>query len=455
MTSTTTNSEKPILIGYLPPLEGLAKTSVNYHAWQRNLINIGDICYTYPGTLIAAGNNHCAWNFSCSAEIANEAFSKVIFFIPCRIAQPPYDEDGFPYELVTNFIKKLKIPFVSVTESIQSNEYSYQLDFHKKLSPKVKNYLYTIANHSISVGTRGEYSAEILTKLGIKNVDVIGCPSLYINGPKLNANLKLLPPIEEIRNVAVCYSNYQELSNSKILEILKLANNNNYHYVEQSFNLIVKILHYPGFISLDDILKAKKIFHSLDEIRDLFRKNKLHYFTNYNLWKNFLSSMDFALGARMHGLTPAIQAGVPALFIAHDARVREMCEFFNLPFIGDFDIPKDVSLDFFYSYCDYSKSFSTYPLKYFSFLDFLRKNQITPNVKENGKIRDQLTAEPLSQVLESESAQYSYVDSNYFDLLCSLEELSTINNYSAIDQSIRNIAQNWYDTRLTLRRDSL
>lgn len=55
-----------------------------------------------------------------TAEEVNERFSKVIFFIPCRIAPPPYDQDGYPYAYVTDFIEKLKIPFFSLGESIQA-----------------------------------------------------------------------------------------------------------------------------------------------------------------------------------------------------------------------------------------------------------------------------------------------------------------------------------------------
>lgn len=250
-------NDRPTLIGYLPPLGGFQKTKDNY-TLHSSYINIGDICYTYPASLITSGTYFVPWDFSLSAEEVNEKFSRVIFFLPCRISAPPHDEDGFPFELVTQFISKLTIPFVSISESIQSSDYEYASDFASRLRPNVVRYLHTIADHSNIVGTRGEYSAEILRKIGISNVEPIGCPSLYINGPSLHPNLTSKKPFNEVEHVSVCYSNYQNLPHSKIKDVLKLACKNGYHYVEQSFNLIVKALYYPEMIDAKDVLSRTR-----------------------------------------------------------------------------------------------------------------------------------------------------------------------------------------------------
>jgi hypothetical protein len=50
------------------------------------------------------------------------------------------------------------------------------------------------------MGVRGEFTAEVLNDLGIKNVDIIGCPSLFrCNNPDLQINARKL---EQIRKVA-------------------------------------------------------------------------------------------------------------------------------------------------------------------------------------------------------------------------------------------------------------
>src|SRR5690606_152327 len=110
MNQTKSHDTRPTLIGYLPPLEGIRKTGANYQSHSQ-FINIGDIAYAHAGALLTSGRNFDVWNFRISADEVNENFSKVVFFIPCRIAPPPYDQDGYPYAFATDFIERLKIPF--------------------------------------------------------------------------------------------------------------------------------------------------------------------------------------------------------------------------------------------------------------------------------------------------------------------------------------------------------
>ena len=439
----------PALIGYLPSLEGIAKISGNYPR-HRALINSGDICYTFPGTLLAAGRNYGPWNDSAPAEVVNEYFSRVIFFLPCRIAAPPHDEDGFPFEEVTRFVAGLKIPFVSVCESIQSSEYEYDPQFHRRLRPAVVRYLHTLADHCAVLGTRGAYSAEVLKNLGIHNVEAVGCPSLYINGPALHPGLTSPRPFSSVEQVAVCYSNYQMQASSRIQEVLAHAAKHRYHYVEQSFNLLVKALHYPGFIEASDLRHAHRVFHGFREIQELFRAGRVHYFTNYRLWKDFLGTMDFVFGARMHGLTPALQSGVPALFIAHDARVREMCEFFELPFLAERELPAELDTEALYDRCDYAAAAAGYPARYQAYLAFLARNGVHPNCDAAGGILNYWEPEPAPEVAAGETCIRSEYNGAFFDLLCALGEALLKSPSSDLELRIHEIAQMWYRTRKTL-----
>ena len=403
MTTSLGQDSRPTLIGYLPPLGGIRKTAANY-GYHSTLINSGDLVYTYASTMLTSARNFVPWDFQLSAEEVNEKYSRVIFFIPCRIAPPPYDDDGYTYESVTRFIEGLKIPFFSLAESIQSRRYDYEIDFHKSLSPKVVRYRKVIAERSPVVGTRGYYSAEVLSKLGIKNVTPLGCTSLYLNGPQLKASLLSVPPQPGKGRVATCYSNYQGNPNSRIRDFLRLSDQADFHYVEQTFGLVSQALYYPGKISVASIHEAKAIYQELPPLLSLLQKGLVHYFSNYTLWRDFLASMDFAFGARMHGLTPAIHAGVPATFIAHDARVREMCEFLSLPFVAEHALPAELSLDFFLQRCDYAAAFKRYPEAYRQFVDVLHGNGIGDNIAPDGELIDPWLPVPDAQVVKEEAA---------------------------------------------------
>lgn len=436
---------RPVLIGFVPPLEGIRKTGANY-AYHSQFINIGDISYAHAVPKLVAGRNFAVWNFSMSAEEVNEKFSKVVFFIPCRIAPPPYDKDGYPFSFVTDFISRLKIPFYSFGESIQSSDYEYTSGLHKLLSFEVIRYLEVVADRSPIVGVRGEYSADVLNSLGIKNVMPMGCPSLYVNGPELPGSLMQVPVAP--RNIAVAYSNYQGNHHSRMEDFLRFADREGYHYVEQTFGLVTQALYYPGKISGEEIYSAKKIYKNLDPLISLLEKGLVRYFTNYTLWKDFVSSMDFVFGARMHGLTPALHSGKPAVFIAHDARVREMCEFFSLPFVSEREMPDELCLDYFLSKCDYSDALIRYRAAYGQFVSVLRRYGLDGNINADGTFVDDWSPVPDPQVAwEEGTVRYTGEEISLLKRQIALADEITAEQYMKLAE-IKSMAQSWYISRL-------
>lgn len=446
MSDASKHDSRPTLIGYLPPLGGVRKTAANY-GYHASLINTGDLVYAYASTMLTSGRNFVPWDFATTADEINEKYAKVVFFIPCRIAPPPYDSDGYPYEQVTQFIEGLKIPFFSLAESIQSRSYDYETNLHKTLSPKVVRYLNAIADKSPVVGTRGFYSAEVLHRLGIKNAVPLGCTSLYLNGQSLNRSLLSVPSQPAAGRVATCYSNYQGNSHSRIEDVLRLADLSNFHYVEQTFGFVSEALYYPGKISATSIHTAKRVYRELPHLLSLLNKGLVHYFSNYKLWKDFLGSMEFAFGARMHGLTPAIHAGVPATFVAHDARVREMCEFFSLPFVSEREMPDQLDLKFFLDRCDYTAAFKRYPETYRQFVNVLKSNGLGDYISDDGEIIDPWEPEPDEQVAREEtSVKLNPGESEALAELVRLGEQVPVDVIEKISQ-IQAVAQKWYLSR--------
>ena len=435
---------RPTLIGYLPPPEGIRKTGANYQSHSQ-FINIGDIVYCHAGAMLTSGRNFGVWNFRMSADEVNEKYSKVVFFVPCRIAPPPFDKDGYPYAMVTEFIEGLKIPFFSLGESIQTRGYEYESDFHSSLSSQVVRYLSVIADRSPVVGTRGEYSAEVLNRLGVKNAVPLGCPSLYLNGQSLPASLQQVPSSPQ--RVAVCYSNYQGNAHSRIGDVMRLADREGYHYVEQTFGLLAKAIYYPGKISWADIHAARNFYKDLQPLLSILAKGQARYFTNYRLWKDFLGTMDFVFGARMHGLTPAVHAGKPALFIAHDARVREMCEFFSLPFVAEQDLPEQLDLGYFLSQCDYSSTSSRYRQAYGQFISTLRRYGLDENIGPDGAIIDSWTPDPDPQVAWEESVvRYTAEEISLLERQIALASDIPDDVFAKLTQ-IQNLSHDWYLSR--------
>jgi polysaccharide pyruvyl transferase WcaK-like protein len=70
----------------------------------------------------------------------------------------------------------------------------------------------------------------------------------------------------------------------------------------------------------------------LDEFTE-WTKTYGNVFFNIPSWMEHYRRFDFVVGLRIHGVMLALQAGVPALCIAHDSRTIELCETMKVPFV--------------------------------------------------------------------------------------------------------------------------
>lgn len=409
--------EKKALYALWDPPQGVPKTAANY-PYAKGRPNAGDLPFIYAGALFTVGDHFDAWDFlPLSPEEANERYSRLVMFLPCRIIDPELDY-GWYFDRVSDFLQKLKIPVISASESIFIKEYDYPTDLHRRLSPQVVRYLRTVSEKCVQIGTRGAYSAEVLTRLGIRNVEPIGCPSLYINGPELPPSLLQKKPFEELKELALGYTNYQLNPNSLIGDMLALAAEKDYFFVEQQFTLLPKLLYWPGFITHVDLIQAHEIYQGYEMIKALFRKRKIRYFTSYKLWLDFMRGMDFYFGSRLHGGIMSINAEVPAYFVVQDARVREICELYHLPFTPEDEVRrKGIDVQGFYEASDYTEACRTYPRLYQNFLDYLRKNGLEPKVDSKGRLLDFRIAEPDPAVLEELNAEHTLYSDSKSELL--------------------------------------
>ncbi|MEO2045058.1 MAG: hypothetical protein ABGX16_00615 [Pirellulales bacterium] len=80
---------------------------------------------------------------------------------------------------------------------------------------------------------------------------------------------------------------------------------------------------------------------------------------------------DFSFGTRFHGNMAAWQAGVPALWLVHDSRTVELCDYLALPYIQHSDFRSDITIDELKSAADYSCFFNSFPSRLQAYLGYL------------------------------------------------------------------------------------
>lgn len=206
-------------------------------------------------------------------------------------------------------------------------------DIISKLSEKQKLFFQLASEHTVAIGVRGEFTAECLNELGIKNVEIIGCPSFY------------------------CYSdNYPVLPKASLDNVL--------FTVDESKKKIY---------DLGKQADAYLVSQIKEDTR--FAETKNVIFNNYNDWNQFILNehFSFAFGTRFHGNMMALRNKVPALWIVHDWRTLELVEYLGLPHMNYFDekFQNLKNIEDLIEYCDYSKVYKNYPELYQKYSNYI------------------------------------------------------------------------------------
>lgn len=83
------------------------------------------------------------------------------------------------------------------------------------------------------------------------------------------------------------------------------------------------------------------------ELPGLYSHIKTYYRSYFSLgdWTAAVRRCSLVIGARIHGCMVAIQAGIPAICIAHDSRTEELCQVMQIPHFVRSEIIGGISRD--------------------------------------------------------------------------------------------------------------
>ncbi len=201
-------------------------------------------------------------------------------------------------------------------------------------------FAHLIAERAKTIGVRGEYTAEVLSSLGVKNVEVIGCPSNLTNLDK-NLGQKIETKIEtfksdphKIKSILINvdahrgkFKKHFQLLHDKIKD---------YHYdiVCQNPLELVSLARGEEFDINNLHVKRQWETWCPDRTEDefaFFVREKFVTFFNANAWLEHARKFDISVGTRFHGNMLAFQSLVPSFFITHDARTNELVHEMKLP----------------------------------------------------------------------------------------------------------------------------
>jgi len=328
--------------------------------YRNSPVNTGNLVIGHTvQTHLGYFHDELAFRDILDPHVINEKYHAVV------IPASSFIRENLNLDRQVEFLEKIKLPIVCIGLGAQAKTVAHDVEIKGNLL----RFLQLISAKSISIGVRGFFTAELLYKSGIRNVDVIGCPSCFLNmDPDFTIDKK--PFSDNIKGV-FCLTSHPLASN--LLDIAIEAKCAMIGQTEKEELELVKS-NKAEFIN-------SKIYHefytkskfSVDEVFG-YLSGKMQIFYNTKAWQNSLSKNDFSFGMRFHGNMLALQQKIPALWITHDSRTTELVEFLKLPSLMLQDQLKFKNIKEMYEYTDYSCFNQFYYQLFQNYSDFLDKN---------------------------------------------------------------------------------
>jgi hypothetical protein len=237
-----------------------------------------------------------------------------------------------------NFMEQTKLPLVVVGLGAQADSYDKK---HFDLHPSVDRFLALLRERCTTVGVRGPFTAQVLESLGVRNFEVIGCPSNFLN-PDPGLPDKLLAKWSDTIPFVCTTGDEPWPRNREKVEaerrLIQLARKHGGIYVQQSVEPFVRVLRKgnpyqhtrpePNTIeSLRNALAPEMPITAFLQ----FLASSVRIYYDVDQWLEDSARFNFSIGLRLHGNMVAFQSGCPAVWVHHDARTQELAETMGLP----------------------------------------------------------------------------------------------------------------------------
>lgn len=268
---------------------------------------------------------------------------------------------------LTTLVNKLKIPCYAIGMGIRA-PYDYETEgIEFEHDDSLYKFVEAVLNKSGMIGIRGEITADYLKKLGfVPEVDftVTGCPSLYTYGEDLDIKPLDLKNISKlaINNTVMGGENTQDFLNRAMKEFP------NHTYYPQRVNELATL-----YLGQEYHYERETEGYPADIFHRLYQEDRVRFHTNIYSWIRDLSEKDLSIGPRLHGNVAAILAGIPAVCFVHDARMKELAKYHNLPSIIERELNPNQDIMEVLAKIDYKSFLKGHRERFRHYVDFLDK----------------------------------------------------------------------------------
>ena len=315
------------------PASSLIETKVLY---ERVGHNTGNLAFHFAiDQQLGGGLRSVDW----SAPVAEIDAAGKLAVLPCANQLGVHADYG---KLGEKFAA-LKVPIVGVGLGAQAGT-----DGKIPAVPQgTLDWVKAIAEHSPSgganIGVRGEFTLSVLQHFGLGDRAVsLGCPTLFIN-PDPELGRTIAARWHEPTRIAVAAGHHLWKHLSRIeASLANMVKATGGSYVGQSPLEMVALTRGEAS-SLDEASLVACRDYACPEMDmaefTLWSQRYGNVFFDVPAWMEHYRRFDFIIGTRIHGIMLALQAGIPALCVAHDSRTLELCQTMMVPYV----LAKDVA----------------------------------------------------------------------------------------------------------------
>lgn len=339
--------------------------------------NAGNLIFAYSVTRALMTDSDVS--FTCTRNNVSDSSPQELsekydmFVIPMADAfRQDYAENLKNY---TKLIRSLKIPCVLIGAGLKA-PIGFDVNTPLPFDNEVRDFISAVLDKSAIVGVRGEATGDYLTRLGFKaerDFTVIGCPSMYTFGRELNIK------DVNITKDSVVSVNSSVRSPQKLLDFIDKSAQSfkNRYFVPQLLNELKTV--YAGI----PYTALKNIRYHRDLSDPYYAENRARFFLNVPSWLDFLKSVDFSFGARLHGNIAAVISGTPSLMLVKDKRMNELAEYHGLTCVNADEIDEDTDIFKLIEKADFKSPLKKQAKNFDHYIDFLNKNKIDHIYKDD------------------------------------------------------------------------
>ncbi|MFM5047983.1 polysaccharide pyruvyl transferase family protein [Aeromonas veronii] len=296
--------------------------------------NLGNLAFKYGAVKLLSDANTIVYiTYDSDIEFVKKNVDLIV--LPeANLVNPNVD-----YSRPAEFIKNVDKPCLLLGVGAQAIDLSSKV----KCSPGTISFLMEVSKRTNNIIVRGSFTKNILSELGISNVEDLGCPSYMINSSNnLWKNIKeKSQAVSVFNNFAVTEGIYPQSARNDNIDgfernIFQFVLSGCADYIGQvQTSVIANGLNDQASINRDDMYYLRKYlcgyydestFHSI-------ASRRFKAFVRTDEWLNYYKSKQAVIGTRIHGNFLAIQSITPALPITHDSRTTELCQAMRIPYL--------------------------------------------------------------------------------------------------------------------------